>query len=190
MGDSAAGKTSVINKFLYNTFEEKPEKKIQVQGRKVTANGQEVELGLRDMDSDEHRFGTLTCSQYRGINGLIVLFDITNDATFTSVQEGWVSDIYHYGANSAPVFIVGNKLDLAEKRTVSKSEGEALAERNHFRYMEVSAKTGEGIEELFQQLSERILNQFCAHTEELRKSSFSIQPQSTLDKRKKKCSLF
>lgn len=71
--------------------------------------------------------------------GFILMYDITNEESFNSVQD-WVTQIKTYSWDNAQVILVGNKCDMEEERVISSERGRQLAEQLGVRFFETSAK--------------------------------------------------
>jgi len=71
--------------------------------------------------------------------GFILMYDITNEESFNSVQD-WVTQIKNYSWDNAQVILVGNKCDMEEERVISSERGKQLAEQLGVRFFETSAK--------------------------------------------------
>ena len=87
------------------------------------------------------RFRTITSSYYRGAHGIIVVFDVTDRASFTNVKQ-WLAEIERYACSSVNKLLVGNKNDLADARAVPTEEAAKFAEEMGVELLETSAKTG------------------------------------------------
>jgi len=87
----------------------------------------------------QERYRTITTAYYRGAMGFILMYDITNEESFNSVQD-WVTQIKNYSWDNAQVILVGNKCDMEEERVISSERGKQLAEQLGVRFFETSAK--------------------------------------------------
>ena len=85
----------------------------------------------------------------RDANIIIVVYDISNKDSFTHTEH-WVNETKDLKREDAIFVLVGNKIDLEDKRAVTKKEGEDFAIEKGFLFYEVSAKTGEQVAELFE----------------------------------------
>ncbi|MFW9874013.1 MAG: Rab family GTPase [Candidatus Thorarchaeota archaeon] len=91
-------------------------------------------------------------------NGVLFLYDITNTETLYKLTE-WAAMIKENIKEGIPMLLVGNKLDLEENREVSEEQVEKFKEDyNISSSIEISAKTGENVEEMFKELTRMILN--------------------------------
>lgn len=123
----------------------------------IVLNEKIIRLNLWDMDIEEDkRFRCLIPSYFEGANGAIILYDITNSNSLKHVPE-WIQIIREH-LGDIPIFFIGNNIDLAESRNVSREEGISLVtEYNLNAFCEISTKTGENVEEIFHTLSDIII---------------------------------
>ena len=123
-----------------------------------------MKLSLWDTAGQE-TYKSITRSYFRGASGALLVFDLSRRSSFDSVT-GWLEDLRQIAEEGIVVILVGNKADLASqstgidggtKRAVSKEEAEDWCRREGIvRYVETSAKSGEGVEQAFLQVAERI----------------------------------
>ena len=125
---------------------------------------QKMKLSLWDTAGQE-TYKSITRSYFRGASGALLVFDISKRSTFESVTS-WLHDLKQIAEEGIVVILVGNKLDLANqctdveggnKRSVTVAEAEEWCRREGaMRYVETSAKNGEGVERAFLEVAERI----------------------------------
>lgn len=126
-----------------------------------------MKLSLWDTAGQE-TYKSITRSYFRGASGALLVFDISRRTTFEAVT-GWLNDLRLIAEESIVVILVGNKSDLAasslvadgrqlpNKRQVTTAEAEEWCRQNNvFRYVETSAKNGDGVERAFLEVGERI----------------------------------
>lgn len=120
-----------------------------------------MKLSLWDTAGQE-TYKSITRSYFRGASGALLVFDITRPSTFTSCTQ-WLQDLRQIAEDGIVVILVGNKSDLAEvksdvnQRRVTRQEAEEWCRMNNVvRYVETSAKSGEGVERAFLEVAERI----------------------------------
>ena len=94
---------------------------------------------------------------FRESDGIIIVYDITNQESFDNV-ENWKNILYENLDKDIPVFLWGNKIDLFESRVISSEEGCNAAEKLNVGFIEVSAKEGTNISELFTHLTSQIID--------------------------------
>ncbi|KAH8979932.1 P-loop containing nucleoside triphosphate hydrolase protein [Lactarius hatsudake] len=120
MGNSGVGKTSLLQRYTQNKFD--PKNTTSTTGaffvaKKVTVNGVKVRLQLWDTAGQE-RFRSMAPMYYRGANAALLLYDITNQASFQDVH-GWLKELKKNCPADLITYIVGSKADLSHLRQVS-----------------------------------------------------------------------
>jgi len=123
-----------------------------------------MKLSLWDTAGQE-TYKSITRSYFRGASGALLVFDLTRRSSFESVTA-WLNDLKQIAEEGIVVILVGNKSDLAAqsadtegstKRAVTKEEAEDWCRREGvMKYVETSAKSGEGVERAFLEVAERI----------------------------------
>ena len=152
LGDTNVGKTSILYKFIDGTFLNKVSSTINVEFKtqklKIDKNLYAV-LSIYDPAGQE-RYRSITRQYYHDANGIILVFDLTNENSFTKLNS-WIKDI-NENAGNVEVILVGNKSDL-EDRKITKYKAEIFAKEKNVKYIETSAKEGTNILLLFEELS-------------------------------------
>ena len=130
----------------------------------------------------QERFKSLIPSYLKNANCIILVYDISNKSSFISLNK-WLIDAKEY-VNEKTLFVIcGNKLDL--KRAVTRKELEDFSnEKNIPLFIEVSALTGEGINDLFN----NIVKTFC-NRENIANSEIKIDEINSEDNRSQQFSL-
>ena len=149
LGDQGVGKSSILNRFSHDKFEEEYQSTIGLDfhSKNETINGANIRLLLYDTAGQE-KFKSLIPMYIRDANIIIVVYDITIKDSFTHTSH-WVNETKDLKREDAIFVLVGNKIDLNDKRQVSSQEGQNYAKEKEFIFFEVSARTGQGIQELF-----------------------------------------
>lgn len=156
LGDESVGKTSIITRFMYDTFEETYKVTIGIDfvSKTMYLEDRIVRLQLWDTAGQE-RFRSLIPSYIRDSSVAVVVYDITNRASFQNTEQ-WIEDIKAERGNDVVIMLVGNKSDLQEKRQVSVEEGESKAAQlggEGIMFIETSAKGGFNVKALFRKLA-------------------------------------
>lgn len=139
IGDSGVGKTSILNRFSTDTFNESFISTIGVDFKikKINVNGTDVKLQVWDTAGQE-RFRTITSSYYRGAHGIIIVFDVSDRESFLNVDH-WIKEIDSFCVNrNIQKILIGNKIDL--ERKVTHEEANYMALKYGITYLEVSSK--------------------------------------------------
>jgi Ras-related protein Rab-1A len=125
-------------------------------GMKPPPNHLQITSNVWQWDTaGQERFRTITASYYRGAHGIIIVYDITDEESFLSVQQ-WLSEIEKYASENVNKILVGNKADLADKRQVRYEDAKAFADEHGMSFLETSAKEDTNITEAFELMAREI----------------------------------
>mmetsp|Transcript_6496 Transcript_6496/g.8662 ORF Transcript_6496/g.8662 Transcript_6496/m.8662 type:complete len:200 (-) Transcript_6496:164-763(-) len=153
IGDSSVGKTCLLLRFVDDKYTESFVSTIGVDYKIKTIeddNKNTVKLQIWDTAGQE-RFRTITSSYYHGAHGIIVVYDVTDNVTFTNVKQ-WLEEISRYASQTVAKLLVGNKSDLDSDRVVSYQVAKDFADESQLAFIETSAKTGDNVKEAFVQM--------------------------------------
>ena len=173
LGDLAVGKTSLIRRYVLDTFDDKY---ITTIGTKVTKKRLDIELPEQQKEVDltlliwdimgqyQERLSS-TISQFDryipqqnyfyNSKGAIIVSDLTRRSTFDSIKV-WISSLFEV-TGEVPVIIIGNKNDIKEKHEVKKEEILELGKKYGGPAFLTSAKTGYNVEKMFYNLGEKLV---------------------------------
>ena len=159
LGDVSVGKTSIASRYCKNSFNEHHINTIggaYQQQKVVLQNGVVVKLHIWDTSGQE-RFRAMTNLYYRDAQVAILTYDIACTTSFTSI-EFWINELKYKVENENMILcLVGNKCDVsAEERKIPKIQGENFAKENNMLFFETSAKTGEGVSDLFVTIANKV----------------------------------
>ena len=157
LGDSAVGKTNFLCKLTENKFNQNymASTAIDIKNTSIKINGKNIKLQIWDTAGQE-KYRALTRSFLIKAQGILALYDITNHTSFDNLQS-WLTLINEECYVDIPVIIVGNKMDLEEKRIVDKEEASEYAKKQNVEFIETSSKTGENVEKTLYMLTEKVL---------------------------------
>ncbi|XP_048248529.1 ras-related protein Rab-37-like isoform X8 [Haliotis cracherodii] len=150
IGDSGVGKTCLLVRFKDGTFLSGSfisTVGIDFRNKVVDVEGTKVKLQIWDTAGQE-RFRSITHAYYRDAHALLLLYDVTNKASFDNIRA-WLAEINEYAQEDVVIMLLGNKADIAGERVIRREDGERLAREYGVAFMETSAKTGMNVELAF-----------------------------------------
>ncbi len=161
LGEGAVGKTAVVTRFSHGFFRTDYKTTIgsQFAVKNIDITNEEgtrytVKLQIWDV-AGQSRFQILRPMYYRGSSGGILVYDVTRRRTFIVLEE-WLEELERAVGKKIPLVLVANKTDLPD-RVVEPAEGREFADKHNMPYLESSAKTGEGIVDIFEELAQTLV---------------------------------
>uniref|UniRef100_A0A8C4R991 RAB6B, member RAS oncogene family n=1 Tax=Eptatretus burgeri TaxID=7764 RepID=A0A8C4R991_EPTBU len=153
LGEQCVGKTSLITRFMYDSFDDTYQATIGIDflSKTVYMEDRTVRLQLWDTAGQE-RFRSLIPSYIRDSAAAVVVYDVTNLLSFEQSSH-WVKNVRGARGHDVVVILVGNKTDQAEKRQISFEEGKDKARELDVMFLETSAKSGYNVKQLFQSVA-------------------------------------
>uniref|UniRef100_H2Y707 small monomeric GTPase n=1 Tax=Ciona savignyi TaxID=51511 RepID=H2Y707_CIOSA len=185
LGESAVGKSSLVLRFVKGQFHEYQESTIGAAFLTQTVCLQDITVKFEIWDTaGQERYHSLAPMYYRGAQAAIVVYDITNQDTFTRAKT-WVKELQRQASPNIVIALAGNKADLSNKRMVEHDywaklrgkflffklvismqvkipliailqEAAAYSEENGLLFMETSAKTAMNVNDIFLAIAEKL----------------------------------
>ena len=157
VGDSSVGKSNLLMKFAHNKFTDEHQATIVVEfgAKNIEIDHQLYRLQIWDPAGQEN-FRSITRAYYKNSVCAMVVYDITNMESFKHVQN-WIEDIRNQSPKTVLIILIGNKIDLEDKRVVNYDEGNDFANKNGIIFGETSAKSGDGIDDIFLKSAKEII---------------------------------
>ncbi|XP_041827412.1 ras-related protein Rab-15-like [Melanotaenia boesemani] len=157
LGDSGVGKTCMLRRFTDNEFDPSHISTIGVDFKMKTLeiDGTKVRVQIWDTAGQE-RYQTITKQYYRRAQGIVFVYDITNEPSFQHIAK-WASDVDEFAPNKVQMILVGNKADDELRRQVMTDQGSKLAETFGMEFFETSASTSNNISEAFIRVTQLVL---------------------------------
>ena len=155
VGDTQVGKTCLIRRLSQGVYSDKNFATIGAafQNHVIQTKNGSVSLQIWDTAGQE-KFRALAPMYYRSAAVAVLCFDLTNKRTFEALEQ-WSMEISEKSPDTLKIVLVGTKKDLINDREVSFEAGKHFAETHGVLfYLETSAKTGDGVIQLFSQIAE------------------------------------
>ena len=181
VGETQVGKTSLILRFIDRVFYYDTKATIGIDYKVKNLNLLNTNVLIKIWDSaGQERFKTVTKQYYKNAEGIMIIYDVTSEDSFSLIEE-WFKSIIENKRKGAEVILIGNKKDMVN-RVISAEQGESLAKKFEIKYYETSALSGENVDQVFEELAENILK-IKLNTEE--EESISLSYNSESDGKKK-----
>ena len=157
LGDSEVGKSCFLMRYSDNVFVENYITTIGLDYKLKSVkldSGKTIKVQLWDT-AGQDKYRTIAKNYFKGSHGILLLYDVTKQSSFQNIRD-WIQDIREEVSQKAIIFLIGNKIDLVDKRKISKEKGIELAEEYKLPFFEASAKSGENVDEVFKALYKKI----------------------------------
>ena len=161
LGDSSVGKTCFLMRYTDNTFQDIHMSTIGLDYKLKNVqleNGKMVKIQVWDT-AGQDRFRSITKNYYKGAHGIILIYDVTEQKSFDNVKN-WMAQIKEEVSERVSIVLVGNKIDDEDNRKISTEQGESMAKDYEIMFFECSAKTGQNIDEIFNNLVKKVVENF------------------------------
>ena len=221
IGESNVGKTTLLHRFLTKTFKNDTKATLGLESHyfiyekkpKIIQNPKTDEIKEREIDikvsnenikqetskrikinfcdtAGQERFHSTTTSLFKNSNGIILVYDVTNRKSFEKINY-WLKKIFDNSNENIKILLVGNKIDLKEKREITNNEIESFLEgknNNNIFFLETSALTNENncVDKAFESVIEYACEDIFHKGKEIEDSIFEEAKGSILKLRKKK----
>ena len=156
IGDSAVGKSNILLRYIHDRFNEEFHSTIGVEfgAKNLQIEDKIYRIQIWDTAGQE-TFRSITRAYYKNSVCACVVYDISNRTTFDNIKS-WVEDCKKLSPKTVLMILVGNKIDLEDKREVTYDEGSIFAQKNGMIFFECSAKTGKNIEQIFMESTKEV----------------------------------
>ena len=158
LGDSSVGKTCFLLRYCDKSFQEAHLSTIGLDYRlksMTLQNDKNIKLQIWDT-AGQDRFRAITKNYYKGANGIILIYDVTNKQSYENVKN-WLTQIKEEANPNVIIYLAGNKIDVEEEqRVITTEDGQKIADEYKLPFKETSAKNGINVNEIFQELVEKI----------------------------------
>ena len=158
LGDSTVGKTCFLTRYTDNTFQEEYLASIGMDYKIKSyekEDGNSIKLYIWDT-AGQDRFRSITRNYYKGADGIILIYDITNEESFNNVKH-WINSIKEEAPDKVVIILVGNKVDDEENRKIKKENGEKISQEFKLPFFECSAKADINVNSAFEALIKKLI---------------------------------
>ncbi|TYI09742.1 hypothetical protein ES332_A09G094200v1 [Gossypium tomentosum] len=152
LGDVGTGKSSLVLRFVRGQFVEFQESTIGAAffSQTLAVDDATVKFEIWDTAGQE-RYHSLAPMYYRGAAAAIIVYDITNLASFERAKR-WIEELQAQGNSDMVMALAGNKADLLDAKNVETEEAKTYAQENSLFFVETSAKTSYNVNKIFYEI--------------------------------------
>ena len=178
IGDTCVGKSCILVRFSDDVFVENYVTTIGVDFRFKTmiVKNKIAKIQIWDTAGQE-RYRSITTAYYRGAAAIIICCDSTNKESFYNINN-WIEEISKYTDKDVDKLVLMNKCDLVQERQIDKNEIAKFEKESGLKIMEVSAKTGNGIDKAFEYIIEKLIDK----NEKKNNNTMTLQGGSLINK--------
>ena len=156
VGDSGSGKSSLFRRFLDETSTEgaRLHADRDVGIKTILIGGKAIKLKI--WEEEKQRFRTGGPGPYAGIDGVIILYEVSDHRSFANVPQH-LEEVRRYARENVNKLLVGNKCDLTALKVIDFDTAQQFADERNIPFLEASAKTSANVEEVFSLMATEIL---------------------------------
>ena len=182
LGEGRVGKTSIGKRWVEGKFDSGTRSTVSAAffQKTVQYSTRSFDIQLWDTAGQEE-FHSLAPIYYKDAQAAILVFSVTDSKSFERMQQ-WKKELNASRGDTIKIIICGNKIDLPSQRCVKTEDGEKIAKDFGSQYFEVSAKTGEGIDNMFMHLAEILSTIPLTNSGPTRRSHTSLQVVDAVEK--------
>ncbi|KAL5022124.1 hypothetical protein ScPMuIL_001279 [Solemya velum] len=156
LGDSGVGKSSIVVRFVTDTFRQSLESTIgaSFMTKRLNVDGTTYVFQIWDTAGQE-KYRSLAPMYYRGSAAAIIVYDVTRETSFQSVKM-WIQELKKNGSPNIVLAIAGNKNDLDDLREIDQKDAKEYADQIGAIFVETSALTALNVPELFMSIAKKL----------------------------------
>ena len=157
LGNSNVGKSSLFLRFVDDIWNDTFVPTIGVDFKIKTFNIDEKKIKMQIWDTaGQERFKNIIASYYRGAHGILLIYDVTDKDSFKNLSN-WLIEIEKNASKNVLKVLIGNKVDLEDKRVITYNQGKEFADTYGLKYIETSAKKNLNVNEAFETLGRELM---------------------------------
>jgi small GTP-binding protein len=157
VGEAGVGKTSLVKRYVDDAFDEQMKMTIgvDISVKRLSDGAGMIALQIWDLGG-QPQFKDVADLYFRGAKGTLAVFDVTRKASMIRLTD-WIESV-RSKVGEVPMIVLGNKTDLrtSEVTGIVEKEGIEFASKYKSEYVETSAKDGNGVEESFSRLVDKL----------------------------------
>jgi len=162
LGESGVGKTSLLIRYVENRFTLNTKSTIGANflTKRMELDDKVATCQIWDTAGQE-RFQGLGTAFYRGSDGVIFVFDVTQRKSFEELEQwkkAFLIQVGQEGNDNFPMIVVANKVDLEEQREVTQKEMKEWCARHNLQWFETSAKEGSNVDRAFEEIARLVIS--------------------------------
>ena len=167
LGESQVGKTGLSNYFFHKKFDSNYISTIGIDSNITTVIFDDEEYKFKIYDTaGQERYRSISKSTIKISNGFILVFSVVDKKSFQQIDY-WLDSLKEeVDIHKKIIYLVGNKIDL-DNREISNEDGVNYSKLRNINYFETSAKTGFGVNQVFNKIFKDIYDLY--KTKELNK---------------------
>ena len=189
VGDSVVGKTNLIKRFTSDTFSYDSKATVGVEfiSKSYVINKKVFKIEIWDTAGQE-RYKAITSAYYKGAKGCLIVYDTTSQTTFNNIDK-WMSEIREKALTNIKVMIIGNKIDLKDKKIIPIEEAMKKSQELQAPIMETSAYDSTNVKEAFYDLIREMYKEVKKNLDIVEESENNegIQLDTNQEEKKKGC---
>jgi len=187
IGDSGVGKSCLLLRISDDSFTTSFITTIGIDFKikTIELDGKRIKLQIWDTAGQE-RFRTITTAYYRGAMGILLVYDVTDEASFNNIRN-WIRNIEQHAADNVDKILIGNKCDMVREKVVDSSRGQALADEYGIKFYETSAKTNTNVVESFTAIAKDIKKRLMDNPSAPQQPNLRVDSKNATSTKSKGC---
>ena len=158
LGNSDVGKSSIFFRYANESWNDTfvPTIGVDFKIKTLEIDAKKIKMQIWDTAGQE-RFKNIIASYYRGANGILLIYDVTDKDSFKNLSN-WLIEIEKNASKNVLRLLIGNKSDLEDKRVITYNQGKEFADTYGLKFIETSAKKNLNVTEAFETLWKELMN--------------------------------
>lgn len=177
IGNSGVGKSSMMLRYTDDVYVKQAIPTIGVDFRIRTIEYKKKIYKLQIWDTaGQERFKTITTSYYKGAQGIIIVYDVSDEESFNNLDK-WINECKKFANHNVKIILAANKTDIHEsKHKITTQMGMDFAKIHGYKFVETSAKNNNGIDNVFKEMIVEITGNNNSNLKKKPDQTFMITP--------------